>query len=63
MGVGSSEMAQQEKVPATKLEDLSSIPRTHVVGENQLEQAGLWPPLLLTVSSKFIYFSVSPLKL
>lgn len=38
-------MAQWVKVPADKLDDQSSIPRTHVVeGGNQLFYVALWPP-------------------
>lgn len=40
------EMARQLKMLAEKTDDLSSVPRTNMVeGENQLQQAVLWPPL------------------
>lgn len=35
-------MVHQIKELATKLDDLSSVPRTHVEGENQLLQVVIW---------------------
>lgn len=38
---GASEMAQQEKVLSAKSENLSSSPRTHIIGENLYLQVDL----------------------
>lgn len=35
-------MVQQIKALATQLAELSSVPRAHVKGENQLPQVALW---------------------
>lgn len=41
--LGAGKKAQSEKAPTAKVEDLCSVPGTHILGENQLLQVVIWP--------------------